>query len=520
MSDKPGTTGGRPPIVAIVGHIDHGKSTLLDYIRKSNVVAGEAGGITQHLSAYEAAHKNATGEHTITFLDTPGHEAFSKMRSRGLEVADVAILVVSSEEGAKQQTLEALKLIESVGIPYIVAFTKIDKPGSNIEKAKMSMLEHNVFLEGLGGEVPFVAVSGKSGEGIPELLDLILLAAELEGVSADLSAPAEGVVIEAHVDNKRGNTATLIIENGTLETGEFVVAGDAFAPTRIMENFLGKAVKSISAGSPVGIVGFSTLPKVGTKFKTVDSKKEAEAIVLQNQNLKRSSGSLVPPKAAGEARPSSDSDSATPDEERLHIILPLVIKTDVAGTADAVEHELAKLPQDPRLEVRIVSRGVGPVSEGDVKLAGSGTPAGIVIGFNVKVEGVARELAERLGVTIGVFDIIYKLTEWLGEQLAVRQPREKMQEQSGQAKVLKIFSAAKGKTILGGRVESGELKMGEEIKIMRRDLELGTGIVTSLQANKKDVKIVEAGSEFGAQIKTSAEPMPGDTFLMFKTVYK
>jgi translation initiation factor IF-2 len=526
MDNKPATAGARPPIVAIVGHIDHGKSTLLDYIRKSNVVAGEAGGITQHLSAYEAVHKNATGEHTITFLDTPGHEAFSKMRSRGLEVADVAILVVSSEEGAKPQTLEALKLIESVKIPYIVAFTKIDKPGSNLERAKMSMLEHNVFLEGLGGEVPFVAVSGKSGEGIPELLDLILLAAELEGISADLKAPAEGVVIEAHVDNKRGNTATLIIENGTLETGEFVVAGDAFAPTRIMENFLGKAVKTIAAGSPVGIVGFSTLPKVGAKFKTVDSKKVAEAEVAQNLQSKTVWPRLAGKEIAGERgepRTSSNGNSGETspgDEDRIHVILPLVIKTDVAGTADAVEHELAKLPQDSRLEVRIVSRGVGPVSEGDVKLAGSGTPAGIVIGFNVKVEGVARELAERLGVTIGVFDIIYKLTEWLGEQLAERQPREKMQEQSGQAKVLKVFSAAKGKIILGGRVESGELKMGEELTIMRRDLELGKGVVTSLQANKKEVKVVEAGNEFGAQIKTSADPMPGDTLLMFKTVYK
>jgi translation initiation factor IF-2 len=292
----------------------------------------------------------------------------------------------------------------------------------------------------LGGEVPFVAVSGKTGEGIPELLDLILLAAELEGLSADADAPAEGVVIEAHVDNKRGNTATLIVENGTLKNGEFVVSGEAFAPTRIMENFLGKPVKEVHAGSPVGIVGFTTLPKVGTRWSVVDSKKEAEILVTQNQNSKRSSDLL----AKSSARPFSKSDSDAPDspelaenEERIHIILPLVIKTDVAGTADAVEHELAKLPQDPRLEVRIVSRGVGSISESDVKLAGSGTPSGIVVGFNVKVESVARELAERQGVAIGVFDIIYKLTEWLGEELAKRQPREQTEEQSGQAKVLK-----------------------------------------------------------------------------------
>ncbi len=514
MTDKPSTKGPRPPIVAIVGHIDHGKSTLLDYVRKSNVVAGEAGGITQHLSAYEAVHKNSTGEHTITFLDTPGHEAFTKMRSRGLEIADVAILVVSSEEGVKTQTVEALKLINDVKIPYIVAFTKIDKPGANLEKAKMSMLEHGVFLEGLGGEVPFVAVSGKSGEGIPELMDLILLAAELEEISADPSAVAEGVVIEAHVDNKRGNTATLIIENGTLESGKFVVSGEAIAPTRIMENFLGKTIKTAAAGSPVGIVGFSVLPKVGARWTTVVSKKEAEAFAAQNQNLKRS----LPTGQAG----SGSLATATPaegEEEKLHIILPLVIKTDVAGTADAVEHELEKIPQDPRLEVRIVSRGVGPVSENDVKLAGSGTP-GLVIGFNVKVESVARELAERQGVAIGVFDIIYKLTEWLTEELAKRQPREKMEEESGSAKVLKIFSTAKGKVILGGRVESGELTHGEEVRIMRRDLELGRGTINSLQTQKKDVKTVEAGSEFGAQIKTSAEPMPGDTLQLMKIVFK
>lgn len=516
MTHKASAQGPRPPIVAIVGHIDHGKSTLLDYVRKSNVVAGEAGGITQHLSAYEAVHKNATGEHTITFLDTPGHEAFTKMRSRGLEIADVAILVVSSEEGAKTQTLEALKLINEVKIPYIVAFTKIDKPGANLEKAKMSMLEHGVFLEGMGGEIPFVAVSGKSGEGIPELLDLILLAAELEEISADPNAIAEGVVIEAHVDNKRGNTATLIIENGTLESGKFVVSGEALAPVRIMENFLGKAIKTATAGSPVGIVGFSTLPKVGARWTTVESKKEAEALVTLSRNS-RSEGKTRP---SGPERPSDGSSAESADEEeKLHIILPLVIKTDVAGMADAVEHELEKIPQDPRLEVRIVSRGVGPVSENDVKLAGSGTP-GIVLGFNVKVESIARELAERQGVEIGVFDIIYKLTEWLTAELAKRQPREKTEEASASAKVLKIFSTAKGKVILGGRVESGELSHGEEVRLMRRDLELGRGTITSLQTQKKDVKKVETGSEFGAQIKTSAEPMPGDTLEAFKIVFK
>jgi len=264
----------RPPIVAVVGHIDHGKSTLLDYIRRSNVAEGEAGGITQHLSAYEATHENASGVHKITFLDTPGHEAFKAMRSRGLEVADVAILVVSAEDGIKPQTVEAVKLINEVKIPYIVAFTKIDKPAADVQKAKMSLLEAGVFLEGLGGEVPSVAVSGKTGEGIPELLDLILLAGEIEGLSADATRPGEGLIIEGHVDQKRGNTATLIVLNGSIKNGEYVISGESFAPVRIMENFLGKKIKEALPGSPVTIVGFSSLPKVGEKWRTVETKKK------------------------------------------------------------------------------------------------------------------------------------------------------------------------------------------------------------------------------------------------------
>src|SRR3989338_2741593 len=273
MSETAADKGVRPPIVAIVGHIDHGKSTLLDYIRKTNVVEAEAGGITQHLSAYEAVHKNAGGEHKITFLDTPGHEAFKAMRSRGLEVADVAILVVSAEDGVKPQTLEALKLIDGVKIPYIVALTKIDKPSANVEKAKASLLESGIYLEGMGGNVPYVAVSGKTGAGVPELLDLILLAAELEGLTADPSLPGEGVVIEAHIDSKRGNTATLVVENGSVRSGEFVVSSEALAPVRIMENFLGKPIKEALPGSPVRIVGFSSLPQVGARFKTVETKR-------------------------------------------------------------------------------------------------------------------------------------------------------------------------------------------------------------------------------------------------------
>ncbi|MDE1925291.1 MAG: translation initiation factor IF-2 [Patescibacteria group bacterium] len=518
MNAKEISSGSRPPIVAVVGHIDHGKSTLLDYIRRSHVVEGEAGGITQHLSAYEAEHENSSGKHKITFLDTPGHEAFAAMRSRGLEVADVAVLVVSAEEGVKPQTMEAVTLIQEVKIPFIVALTKVDKPGANVERAKMSLLEHNIFLEGMGGEVPWVAVSGKTGEGIPELLDLILLAGELEGLTADPELPGEGLVIEAHVDPKRGNTATLIVQNGSIESGEFVVSGESFAPVRIMENFLGKPIREALPGSPVMIVGFSSLPAVGVPWHVVESKKEAEADAAEAKAEFRKFSLPAQAKLAE----TSESEN---EEEKIHVVLPLVIKTDVAGTGDAVLHELEKLPKDERLEVRIVSRGVGAIGEGDVRLVGGSATPGIIVGFNVKVEREAKDLAERLGVKVAVFDIIYKLTEWLGAEIEKRRPLERVEEMTGTAKIVKVFSFAKGRVVLGGRVEEGILVQGKEVKVMRRlpghgDAELGRGSIVSLQSQKRDVKEVEAGAEFGAMIKMNVEPAAGDRLEAFAVEMK
>ena len=504
MTNKDLTLRERPPIVAIVGHIDHGKSTLLDYIRKTNIVAGEAGGITQHLSAYEAVHETAAGARRITFLDTPGHEAFLAMRSRGLEVADVAILIVSAEDGAKPQTVEALKLIEQVGIPYIVAFTKIDKPTADLERAKMSMLENSVFLEGMGGNIPYIGISSKTGQGIPELLDLILLAAELEGLSADPDGPGSGLVIEANIDNKRGNTATLIVQNGSVRSGEFVVCGETFAPVRIMENFLGKPISEALPGSPIRVIGFSAQPTVGAKWYTVETKKDAERDAT----------------AARLAKQKPAASTTTGDEDALHITLPIVIKTDFAGTGDAVVHELEKMPSMELLTLRVVQRGVGPITESDVRLAGSGKNPGLIVGFNVKVEKEARDLAERQGVALSVFDIIYKLTEWVGEEVEKRRPRANREEKIGSAKILKVFSTTKDRTVLGGRIEDGAMHKGDEVKIMRRDVEIGRGEVVSLQSQKEQVSRVEAGKEFGAMVRASIEPAAGDILEIFTVVLK
>jgi len=519
MTDTVLKTRERPPVVAIVGHIDHGKSTLLDYIRSTSVVEAEAGGITQHLSAYEAIHKNASGEHHITFLDTPGHEAFLAMRTRGLEVADVAILVVSAEDGVKVQTLEALKLITEAKIPFIVAITKIDKPGAYVEKAKNSLLENGVYLEGMGGTVPSVGVSGKTGEGIPELLDLILLAAELEGLTADLDSPASGVVIEALTESKRGNSATLIVQKGVLTSGAFVVAGTAFAPTRIMENFVGKPVTEVYPGSPVRVVGFSALPNVGTVWTIVKTKKEAEAVVEKFRS------SISPARALQAARPSltlaSQNATASSDveEEKQILVLPLVIKTDVAGMGDAVMHELEKINTGEQMEVKVVSRATGTISQDDVRLVGSGKVPGIVVGFNVKIDKEARDLATRQGVEVGMFEIIYKLTEWLAAEIEKRRPLDRNEQVVGQAMILKVFSTQKDKVVLGGRVEEGALTSGSEIRIMRGEEEIGTGKIVSLQIGKTPTKTVGTGNEFGAMIETEVAVAASDKLQSFAVTF-
>lgn len=502
------TTQKRQPIVAIVGHIDHGKSTLLDYIRKTNVVAGEAGGITQHLSAYEIEHlSKADGEETvekITFLDTPGHAAFEKMRARGLEVADVAILVVSAEEGVKPQTLEAVKLIRQEKVPFVVAITKIDKPSANLDRAKSSLIENEIYIEGMGGDIPFVAVSGKTGEGISELLDLIVLSAELEELSYDTTSPALGTVIEANVDTRKGISATLIITEGMLESGSYIVAKESIAPVRIMENFLGKPIKEAHAGQPVRIIGFSSVPMVGGTFRTVENKKQAEVASEEERRL-------APKK--------QNSTYNAVDEETARPIFPIIIKADVVGTIDAINHEIEKIPSD-RVELRVVQSGVGAISEADVKQVIGSKNAGIILGFNVKIDGSAKDLAERMGVTIKTFDIIYKLAEWLAEEVVTRTPKTMVEEVLGRAKILKVFSTSKAGVVLGGRVEEGEMKEGTQVKIERRDIEVGRGHIGGLQSQKAPVKYVTSGTEFGALIETKDEPSAGDYLISFTMTEK
>lgn len=477
----------RPPVVVVMGHIDHGKSTLLDYIRKSNVVDGEVGGITQHLSAYVVTHTTSEGAtQSITFLDTPGHEAFQKMRLRGADVADVAILVVSAEDGVKPQTLEALASIKAAEVPFVVAINKIDKPGADLARTQASLIENEIYIEGMGGDIPWTAISAKTGQGVTELLDLVILTADLAELTGDTNAPASGQVIEGNLDRKRGTTATLIIKNGTLRTGSFVVSGKSFAPVRIMEDFTGKPIKEAGVSMPVGIVGFSEVPNAGDAFTAVANKKEAEALVAEY--------------IAGTSSARTFTKSNLP-------IVPILIKTDVLGTLDAIQHELDKFESD-RIAIRVIDKAVGDISATDVQNV-SATPNAIIVGFNVKVERAATDLAERLGVDINTFDIIYELSDWLNTALKSRTPKKEEKVVTGRAKILKHFSTQKFTHVMGGRVEDGELKVNQPVRVMRRDIQVGKGVVKNLQSMKQDVQKVAEG-EFGMQIESRDDIAPGD----------
>lgn len=481
----------RPPIVVIMGHIDHGKSTLLDYIRKSNVVAGEAGGITQHLSAYCVERTTKEGElKRITFLDTPGHEAFQKMRFRGADVADIAILIVSAEDGVKPQTLEALECIKKTNIPYIVAINKIDKPGADLIRTQSSLIENEIYIEGMGGDIAWAPISAKTGQGVDELLDLVLLTADIAEFTTDDSALATGSVIEGKLDGKRGNTATLIIKNGIISSGTYVVAGTSFAPVRIMEDWSGKSIKEAHASEPIGIVGWNEVPRVGDAFVNVATKKEAEALVLANK--------AQPTKAI-------EYDSNLPS-------IPLLIKADVLGTIDAIIHELEKCKSD-RVTVRVIGTGVGPISANDVQNV-SATKNAIIVGFNVKPERAATDLADRLGVEIETFNIIYKLSEWLGEALKSRTPKLEVERITGKAKVLKHFSSQKNAHVLGAKMVEGTLSLNQRVRITRRDIELGRGVLKNLQQMKSNVKAITEG-EFGMQLDSKVEVAAGDVLEAF-----
>lgn len=492
----------RPPVVVIMGHVDHGKSTLLDYIRKTNIVELEAGSITQHISAYEVIHRSEDGdERAITFLDTPGHEAFSKMRERGALTADIAILVVSAEDGVKAQTLEAYNTIAESKIPYIVAINKIDRPNANIEKVKMDLAEKGIYLEGLGGDVPFVGISAKVGTGIKELLDTIILLSDLASLTGDRNRPASGIVIEAHRESKRGISASCIIKNGTLKSGMFVACGNAIVNTRIMENFLGVPIKEASFSSPIRLTGFESMPVIGSEFVSFENKKDAEDYIKEFSKRE-----ITGPKASISTVISASK------------IIPVIIKTDVMGSAEALIKEIERL-NSAEVSFKIINYGAGSINESDIKTA-SINKESIILGFNTKMDSEARNINESLKVEVQVFDIIYKLIDYLVEIMENRKPRKETLEITGTLKVLRTFGKTRDRQIVGGRVTTGRITDNGTVRIMRRDFEIGTGKIVGLQLNKIKTKEVSEGVDCGVQIESKIEVAVNDILEIFIVLIK
>jgi len=489
----------RPPIIVVMGHIDHGKSKLLDYIRKTNIVDTETGGITQHISAYEVHHKDQSGnDKQITFLDTPGHEAFSSMRSHGAKVADIAILVVSAEDGVKAQTLEALKAIKEGNIPYIVAINKIDKPGANIEKTKQDLSENGIYIEGYGGDIPFVPISAKEGVGVSELLDMMLLVAEMEELQADPNENAEGVIIESHVDPKKGTSASLIITNGTLKKGMCISTGDTCSPVRGIENFLGKKIDKATFSSPIRITGFDKVPESGFPFFSFKTKKEAEDAASKHTTTQRIQ-EIIGPK-----------DAST--------VIPIVIKADVLGSLNAIEKELKKTTND-KVALKIIHKGVGDITENDIKIA-SGSSDTMVVGFRVRIDSKASSSAEKGDIPVESFGIIYNVTDHIEKEVQKRTPKEKIEEETGKVKILRIFSRTKDKQVVGGKVLEGFISSGANVKIERRDTVIAEGKVLELQQQKLKTDKVEEGVEFGVTIESKMEIAEGDYIKPFIIVTK
>lgn len=481
----------RQPVIAVLGHVDHGKSSLLDFIRKSNVVEGEAGGITQRISAYEVQHKVADGSvKPITFLDTPGHAAFQGMRERGAEIADIAILIVSAEDGVKTQTLEAWKAIDARKLPYVVAINKIDKPSADIQKTKNSLVENGIYIEGYGGDVPCIEISAKSGQGIDFLLETLLLLVDMNELTTDLSTDATGYVLESFVDPKRGISATLIIKDGTLATAGAILAGTALSPIRIVEDFAGRAIKSPHAGQPIKVTGFDEIPVSGAIFISSPNKKDMEALQAETQS--NTTKGILDPRVYRNAK----------------VVIPVVVKADSVGTLDAVKLELKKRETDD-IKIKIIAEGIGNISEGDILLASSDEKT-IIIGFTVKMESKARDQADRFNIKPEIFDIIYKLSEWFDTIVESRLPYEEKETILGTLKIIRTFSSQKDKHVIGGKVETGKIQNNGVVKIIRRGVELGRGRVIELQSQKIKTQEVNEGNECGLMVESKVEMIPSD----------
>jgi translation initiation factor IF-2 len=491
----------RPPVVTIMGHVDHGKTSLLDAIRETEVAAGEAGGITQHIGAYQVHH----GDKSITFLDTPGHEAFTAMRARGASVTDMAVIVVAADDGVKPQTEEAVDHAKEAEVPILVAVNKIDKEGAQPDRVRTEMTQLGLQPVEWGGDTEFVNVSAKTKEGLEDLLETIVVMAEVEELRSNPNAPASGTVIESKLDPGRGPVVTILIVRGTLEVGDAVVAGAHWGRVRAMNDFTGNRVADAGPGEPVEVLGFDGVPQAGERVRVVENERRARQLAgeratrLKTESLARQAGKRV-----------SLEDIFKQGLQELN----LVLKADVAGSLEAIEDEIAKLPQD-EVSVGVIRSAVGAVTESDVMLAAASDA--VILSFNVRPVGEARSVADREGVEIRHYSVIYRAIEDLRSAMQGMLAPEEVEEALGTAEVRQIFRASRVGTIAGSHVTEGKITRGSKVRLVRDGTVVYDGEIQSLRRFNDDVREVATGFDCGVVLRDYADIKEGDVLETYAT---
>ena len=493
----------RPPVITVMGHVDHGKTSLLDFIRTSRVASGEAGGITQHIGAYHVE----TEKGVATFLDTPGHEAFSAMRARGTKATDIVVLVVAADDGVMPQTIEGINHSKAAGVPLIVAINKIDKPDANSEKVKNELLTHEVIPEDLGGDSMFVEISAKTGQGIDNLLDAILLQAEILELKAPINTPAKGIIIEGRLDKGRGPAATLLVQSGFIRPGDSLLAGNSSGRIRAMLNEAGKSVKEAGPSIPVEVIGLSEVPKAGDEFIVLSDEKKAREIALFRQ------GKFRDVKLAKQASKLENVfDQMTEAEVRF---LPLIIKADVQGSAEALAGSLEKLSTE-EVKVNVIHSAIGAVNESDINLASASNA--VIIAFNVKADSGARKLADNLEVDMRNYSIIYEAVDEVKAALGGLLAPEQKENILGLVEIREIYKASKVGSIAGCIVLEGLIRRNSNVRLLRENEVIFEGELDSLKRFKDDIKEVKANIECGLALKNFNAIEVGDKVQVYELV--
>ncbi|MEI9698543.1 translation initiation factor IF-2 [Moellerella wisconsensis] len=494
----------RPPVVTIMGHVDHGKTSLLDYIRSTKVASGEAGGITQHIGAYHVT----TDKGMITFLDTPGHAAFTSMRARGAQATDIVVLVVAADDGVMPQTVEAVQHAKAAGVPVVVAINKMDKPEADPSRVKNELMQYGIFSEELGGTNQFVNVSAKKGTGIDELLEAILLEAEVLELSAVRTGMASGVVIESYLDKGRGPVATILVQEGTLNKGDIVLCGFEYGRIRAMRNELGKEVQTAGPSMPVEILGLSSVPSAGDEATVVRDEKKAREVALYRQ------GKFRDVKLARQQKSKLENMFANMEEGKVSE-LNIVLKTDVQGTCEAITDSLQKLSTD-EVKIKIIGSGVGGITETDASLAAASNA--IILGFNVRADASARRVIESESVDLRYYSVIYSLIDEIKQAMSGMLEPEYKQQIIGLAEVRDVFKSPKFGAVAGCMVVEGTIKRNNPIRVLRDNVVIYEGELESLRRFKDDVSDVRNGMECGIGVKNYNDVRPGDMIEVFEII--